>query len=286
MAATTSSGPDRKGTRARDAFFYLFLTVFVLAVVAPVAWVLKMSLSTRADLLATPPPIVPPHPTLSNYTTVFGAPEFRRALLNSVLIAGATTLVSLTFGVLAAYPLARVRFRGKAALLTGFLALAFFPTVAIIAPLFKEFRELGLLDTYAAIIAVDSAFALPLTVWILTAFFRTLPRNLEEAARVDGASTFRVLTGVILPLSAPGVVTAGLLVFVFAWNEFLFANTFLFSQDHWPVTVAIPGFATTHTIDFGAQAAASITVTLPILVIVFVFQRRLVAGLMAGALKG
>jgi trehalose/maltose transport system permease protein len=271
---------------ARRVLFAAFLVAFVLAGVAPVLWVLKMSLSPRPDLFATPPPIVPAHPTLGNYATVFGAAVFRRALLNSLLIAGCTTLVALTFGVLAAYPLARLRFRGKSFLLTGFLALAFFPTVAIIAPLFKEFRRLGLLDTYPAIIAVDSAFALPLTVWILTAFFKSLPRDLEEAARCDGASTRQTLTRIVVPLAAPGVVTAGLLVFIFAWNEFLFANTFLFSQSKWPVTVAIPGFATTNTIDYGAQAAAAITVTVPLLVIVFAFQRRLVAGLTAGAVKG
>jgi ABC-type glycerol-3-phosphate transport system permease component len=170
--------------------------------------------------------------------------------------------------------------------MTGILALAFFPTVAIIAPLFVEFRSLDLLNTYFAVILVDTVFALPLTVWILTAFFRQLPGELEDAAKVDGATTFQSFRLVILPLAAPGVMSAGILTFIFAWNEFLFANTFLFDEAHWPATVAIPNFASRHSIDFGAQAAAAIVVTLPLVLLVLLFQRRIVSGLTAGAVKG
>ncbi len=277
---------SRPGTIAKSAGFYLFLTVFVAAAVAPVLWVFKMSISPRTDLFETPPPIVPNHPTLHSYSTVFSDPVFRGALVNSIILAGSTTLIALVLGALAAYPLARLRFRFKAGVLTAILSLAFFPTVAIIAPLFQEFGRLHMLDNLAGVILVDTVFALPLTVWILTAFFRKLPAELEEAARVDGASIRQILTKIIVPVSAPGVVTAGLLVFIFVWNEYLFANTFIFSQVHWPVTVAIPGFATIHSIDYGAQAAASIVVTVPLIVLVFVFQRRLVEGLTAGASKG
>lgn len=277
------SGP---GSIAKRTGFYVFLAVFVSAAVAPVLWVFKMSISPRTDLFDTPPPILPKHPTVHSYSAVFSDPVFRRALLNSIILAGSTTIIALILGALAAYPLARLRFRFKAGVLTAILSLAFFPTVAIIAPLFKEFGRLHLLDNLAGVILVDTVFALPLTVWILTAFFRKLPAELEEAARVDGASIFQILTKIIVPVSAPGVVTAGLLVFIFVWNEYLFANTFIFSQAHWPVTVAIPGFATIHSIDYGAQAAASIVVTVPLIVLVFVFQRRLVEGLTAGASKG
>jgi multiple sugar transport system permease protein len=136
------------------------------------------------------------------------------------------------------------------------------------------------------VILVDTVFALPLTVWILTAFFRQLPPDLEDAAKVDGATTLQAFRLVIVPLAAPGVVTAGILSFIFAWNEFLFANTFLFDASRWPVTVVIPNFATQHTIDYGAQAAAAIAVTVPLALLVLVFQRRIVSGLTAGAVKG
>jgi ABC-type glycerol-3-phosphate transport system permease component len=270
----------------RGIFFYGFVALFVLAALLPVLWVVKMSLSPRTDLFQTPPSILPTHPTLQYYAEVMKNPTFQKAFLNSIIIAISTTSAALLLGGLAAYPLARLRFRFKSSALTGILALAFFPTVAIIAPLFKEFRTLGLLDSYVGVILVDTVFALPLAVWVLTAFFRRLPLDIEEAARVDGASTMQILTRIIVPLSAPGVVTTALLVFVLVWNEFLFANTFLFSQDRWPVTVAIPGFATIYSINYGAQAAASILVTVPLVLLVFVFQRRLVEGLTAGALKG
>ncbi len=170
--------------------------------------------------------------------------------------------------------------------MTGILALSFFPAVAIIAPLFVEFRSLRLLNSYIAVILADGVFVLPMTVWILTAFFRQLPRELEQAARIDGASTLQAFRYVIVPLAAPGVFTAGILTFIFAWSEFLFANTFLFDDSKWPVTVVIPNFATQYTVDYGAQAAGSIVVIVPIVVLALVFQRRIVSGLTAGAVTG
>ncbi|HZO68533.1 MAG: carbohydrate ABC transporter permease [Kribbellaceae bacterium] len=265
-------------------------TVLVVSLVAwstlPVLWVFKMSISDKVDLFRSRPVLVPRHPTGTHYATVLGDPVFRAGLANSLLIAGTTTLLCLVLGSLAAYPLARLRFPGRPALMLGFLAMAYFPTVAIIAPLFKQLRSAGLLDTYPAVIAVDTVFALPLSVWIMVAFFRKLPAELEEAARVDGASVLQTFGQVIVPLAVPGVVTAGILTFVFAWNEFLFANTFLFDQARWPVTVVIPSYASVHSVDYGAQAAATILVTVPLAAAVLIFQRRLVEGLTAGALKG
>jgi multiple sugar transport system permease protein len=259
------------------------LLVLLLAVwsVLPVVWVFRMSISDRLDLFSTPPALVPHHPTGNNYATVLGDTAFRAGLVNSLLIAGTTTVLCMTLGSLAAYPLARLRFHGRSLLMVGFLAMAYFPTVAIIAPLFKQLRSAGLLDTYVAVIAVDTAFALPLSVWIMVAFFRKLPAEVGEAGRMDGARVLQV----IVPLAVPGVVTTAILTFVAAWNEFLFANTFLFDQSRWPVTVVIPSYAGVHSVDYGAQAAATILVTVPLAVVVLVFQRRLVEGLTAGALK-
>jgi ABC-type glycerol-3-phosphate transport system permease component len=266
--------------------FYLAVVLIALFALVPILWVLKMSLVPKRELFATPPTILPHELTFSHYDTVFSDPAFRRGFLNSLIIAGGTTLIALVFGALAAYPLARLRFRYRTFTMTSILALAFFPAVAIIAPLFVEFRDLGLLNTYLAVILVDTVFALPLTVWILTAFFRQLPRDLEDAAKIDGATTMQAFRLIILPLAAPGVFTAAILTFIFAWNEFLFANTFLFDEARWPVTVAIPNFATQYTIDYGAQAAASIVVTVPLVLLVLFFQRRIVSGLTTGAVKG
>jgi ABC-type glycerol-3-phosphate transport system permease component len=266
--------------------FYVYLVAIVVFSLLPILWVLKMSLITKRELFASPPTFLPGDITFEHYGTIFGDSSFTRGLMNSLIIAGSTTLIALVLGAFAAYPLARLRFRFRTFLMTGILALAFFPTVAIIAPLFVEFRSLGLLNTYPAVILVDTVFALPLAVWILTAFFRQLPRDLEDAAKVDGATTFQAFRLVIVPLAAPGVMSASIHTFIFAWNEFLFANTFLFDESRWPATVAIPNFANRYTIDFGAQAAAAIVVTVPLVLIVLLFQRRIVSGLTAGAVKG
>ena len=289
MATVSTPRPQHRTAEVdwpRRVGFLLLLAVIAIGAVLPLIWVLKMSLITRAELYQSPPTLLPQDITFDHYRTVFGDTAFRRGFLNSVIIAGATTLIALVLGALAAYPLARLRFRFRTALMTGILALAFFPSVAIIAPLFVEFRSIGLLNTYVAVIQTDTVFALPLTVWILTAFFRQLPRDLEDAAKVDGASTLQTFRLVIVPLAAPGVVTAGILTFIFAWNEFLFANTFLFDETRWPVTVVIPNFATQYSIDYGAQAAATVLVTVPLVLLVLLFQRRIVAGLTAGAVKG
>jgi multiple sugar transport system permease protein len=286
MASATAKG----GARGREALnmvlFYVFLVVFVLASVLPLIWVFKMSIVTKSELFASPPTILPQNPTAGEYTQIFSDPAFQRALLNSTIIAGVTTIICLFFGSITAYAIARLRFRFKSTVMTLILAISFFPAVAIIAPLFIQFTRLGIIDTYWAVIVTDVVFALPLTIWLLVAFFRELPRDLEEAAKVDGATTIQAFRKVIVPLAAPGVFTTAILTFIFAWNEFLFANTFLFDVSTQPVTVVIPNFATIYTVDYGAQAAAAVVVTVPLVILVLIFQRRIVSGLTAGAVKG
>jgi multiple sugar transport system permease protein len=281
-ATATSGGRDALGS----ALFYVFLFLFVLVSMFPLIWIFKMSIITRAELFAAPPTIVPQNPTGSAYTQIFGDPAFQQALLNSAIIAGVTTVVCLFFGSIAAYAIARLRFRFKSPVMTLILAISFFPAVAIIAPLFLQYSALGLVDTYWAAIISDTVFALPLTVWLLVAFFKELPKDLEEAAKVDGATTIQAFRKVIVPLAAPGVFTTAILTFIFAWNEFLFATTFLFTPDTQPVTVVIPNFASQYTTDYGAQAAAAVVVTVPLVILVLIFQRRIVSGLTAGAVKG
>jgi multiple sugar transport system permease protein len=286
MAGATMTGGTTGRQRLNTVLFYVFLIIFVLASIFPLLWVFKMSIVTKSELFATPPTILPQTPTTAEYAQIFGDSTFQRALINSTIIASVTTVICLFFGSITAYAIARLKFRFKGTVMTLILAIAFFPAVAIIAPLFMQFTQLGLINTYASVIITDTVFALPLTIWLLVAFFRELPRDLEDAAKVDGATTMQAFRKVIVPLAAPGVFTTAILTFIYAWNEFLFANTFLFDQSTQPVTVVIPNFATIYTVDYGAQAAAAVVVTVPLVIMVLIFQRRIVSGLTAGAVKG
>ena len=284
-SATASKGGAGKGALSA-VLFYVFLTLFVLVSIFPLIWIFKMSIITRSELFQSPPTLLPANPTGSEYAQIFGDAAFQQALINSVIISGVTTVICLFFGAIAAYAIARLRFGFKGIIMTLILAISFFPGVAIIAPLFIQFSTFGIIDTLASVIITDVVFALPLTVWLLVAFFRELPRDLEEAAKVDGATTIQAFRKVIVPLAAPGVFTTAILTFIFAWNEFLFATTFLLTPETQPVTVVIPNFASQYTTDYGAQAAAAVVVTVPLVIMVLIFQRRIVSGLTAGAVKG
>ncbi len=281
--------------------FYFGMLLFLIFTLFPLYWVFRMSAVPSDELFKTPSLgtmfSIPFDLTgkcelfgLSftcpiSYETVLADELYKDGLLNSLIIASITTLVCLTVGSVAAYALARIDFFAQKPVLSTVLAISFFPAVAIISPLFIQFQSFGLLNTYWAAIIPDVMFALPLTIYLLVAYFRQLPPGLEEAAKVDGASVWQAFTRVTVPLSAPGVVTTGILTFIFAWNEFLFANTFLLEPKVQPATVIIPQFASIYTTDYGAQAAAALLMTVPLVVMVLFFQRRIVAGLTAGAVK-
>jgi multiple sugar transport system permease protein len=286
MASATATGKGAGRSVLNMVLFYVFLVIFVFVSVFPLLWVFKMSIVTKAELYASPPTFLPQNISGAEWAQVLGDATFQKALINSSIIAGVTTVICLFFGSIAAYAISRLRFRFKSTVMTLILAISFFPAVAIIAPLFIQYTQLGIIDTYASVIITDTVFALPLTIWLLVAFFRELPVDLEDAARVDGATTIQAFRKVIVPLAAPGVFTTAILTFIYAWNEFLFANTFLFDESTQPVTVVIPNFATIYTVDYGAQAAASVIVTVPLVIMVLIFQRRIVSGLTAGAVKG
>ena len=286
MASATATGKGAGRGYLTMVLFYVFLVIFVFVSIFPLLWVFKMSIITKTELYATPPTVVPQNLSGAEWAQVLGDSTFQQALVNSTIIATVTTVICLFFGSIAAYAISRLRFRLKGAVMTLILAISFFPAVAIIAPLFIQYTQLGLINTYWSVIITDTVFALPLTIWLLVAFFRELPVDLEDAARVDGATTIQAFRKVIVPLAAPGVFTTAILTFIYAWNEFLFANTFLFDESTQPVTVVIPNFATIYTVDYGAQAAASVIVTVPLVILVLIFQRRIVSGLTAGAVKG
>lgn len=275
-------GPyERRKTAAYLAFTVFFVTLSLL----PLAWVLKLSVAGPQDLARVPPTILPRSFTLSSYVSVLLDPSFVRSLFNSVVIAGSTTVACLVLGAPAAYAIARLRLRFGGVVLTLILGLGFFPPVALLVPLLIQFGNLGIAGTYPAIILPDVVVTLPLTVWLLVTYFKEMPREIEDAARVDGATSFGVFGKIVAPLAAPGVFTAGVLTFVFAWNEFFFANTFAFDANTQPLTRVLSDYAASLLIsDRGVLAAAAILVTLPVALLTVLFQRRLISGLTAGAL--
>jgi multiple sugar transport system permease protein len=292
---TTASGRAESGSAAKrpSAFWknvrtYTGVAIIVVWGLAPFYW---MAVTGFRDLQFTyDTAFYPTHVTWDNFNTVFSTSRgnhFGKALVNSTIISGVTTLISILVGVFCAYALSRLQFRGKFAVLGFVLAASMFPGVALITPLFELFRNIGWFGTYQALIIPDISFALPLTIYVLTAFFRDMPWELEEAAKIDGATPGQAFRKVILPLAAPGVFTAAILAFITAWNEFTIASQ-LSNDSTQPVTVAIASFAGAqpHVEPYTAVMAAGTVVTVPLIILVLVFQRRIVAGLTAGGVKG
>jgi multiple sugar transport system permease protein len=274
-------------TPRERAFWSIAILLVLLYALIPVVWITSLSLKEPAEL-ADGKFLPTGGITFDNYDTIFSDDTFNAALVNSLGIAAIATLISIVLAAMAAYALARLNFAGKAVILSGALAVAMFPPISIVGSLFDMWRAVGLFDTWAGLIIPYMTFTLPLAIYTLSAFFREIPWELEQAAQVDGATPFQAFTKVIVPLAAPGVFTAAILVFIFAWNDFLFATT-LTSTDAArtvPATLAFFTGASQFEDPTGAISAAAVVVTIPIIVMVLIFQRRIVAGLTAGAVKG
>ena len=258
----------------------------VLYALIPVAWLVSLSLKQGADL--GDGRFVPRRVTLEHYAAVFDDPQFTAALWNSAGIAAIATVAAVLLGMFAAYAIVRLQFPGRGLMLAAALSVAMFPPVSIIGPLFNLWRSVGLYDTWAGLVLPYMTFTLPLAIWTLAAFFREIPWDLERAARVDGATPLQAFVHVIVPLAAPGVFTAAILVFMFAWNDFLFAISLTSTSDARTVPAAIAFFTGSSLFELpaGAIAAASVIVTVPVIIVVLLFQRRIVAGLTSGAVKG
>ncbi|MGA7614780.1 MAG: carbohydrate ABC transporter permease [Thermoanaerobaculia bacterium] len=224
--------------------------------------------------------------TLSHYSALFTKRSFWLPIRNSLVVAGATSFLAVVLGSLAAYGLARLRFRGRGAILAFILGVSMFPQISIVSPLFMILRALHLIDTYPGLIAPYLTFALPLAVWLLTSYFHQIPVDLEEAARIDGASRWQVFSRVVLPLAAPGIATTAILTFIYCWNEFLFALSFTLGPERQTVPVAIALFRGQYQVPWGEILAAAVIATIPVAALVLLFQRRIVTGLTAGATKG
>ena len=273
--------------RALKSFgFWLLVALILLYLLFPFYYAIITSLKSGSAIFSVDywPTSFDP----ANYVRVFTEQSFARNILNSVVIATAVVALSLSLGLTASFALGRIRFRGRATLLLAILAVSMFPQVAVLSGLFELIRVLGLFNNPLGLILSYLIFTLPFTVWVLTAFMRDLPVEIEEAAIMDGASPWVRLTQVFLPLLAPAMVTTGLLAFIVAWSEFLFALTFTLSNEQRtvPVAIALITGASEFEVPWGNIMAASIIVTLPLIALVLVFQRRLVAGLTAGAVKG
>jgi trehalose/maltose transport system permease protein len=266
--------------------FYAVVVLIVVISVFPFYYAILTSFKTGTALFQVN--YFPTSFDLGNYKSVLSARNFTRSILNSVFIAGVTVMFSLFLAVTASYALARVRFRGRALLLMTILAVSMFPQIAVLAGLFELVRYIGIYNTPWAMILSYTIFTLPFTVWVLTTFMRDLPVEIEEAAIVDGATPWVVITQVFLPLLWPALVTTGLLAFIGAWNEFLFALTFTSSETQRtvPVAIALLSGASEFETPWGNIMAASVIVTVPLIILVLIFQRKIVAGLTAGGVKG
>jgi multiple sugar transport system permease protein len=261
-------------------------TVVVALALVPVLWIL--SLSFKPPTTIGDGSFWPTQWTLQNYRGIFNTSEFTRALVNSIGIALISTFIAVVFASMAAYAVARLRFPGKRVLIGLSLLIAMFPAISLVTPLFNIERTLGLFDTWAGLIIPYVTFGLPLAIYTLSAFFREIPWELEKAAKMDGATPFQAFTRVIAPLAAPGMFTTAILVFILCWNDFLFAISLTSTTRARTVPAAI-GFFTgdsQFTAPTGSIAAASVIITIPIIVFVMLFQRRIVAGLTSGAVKG
>lgn len=263
----------------------LVLALLVAFATFPFYWAVVASLTAEAALFREPS-LWPAELVLDHYRALFVEREFWIPVRNSLIVAGTTTVFCVAIGALAAYALARLRFRGKSAILAFVLAVTMFPQISIVSPLYLLLRSLGLINTYPGLILPYMTFALPLSVWLLVGFFRQLPGDLEEAALVDGATRWQSFTRIILPLAAPGLATTAILTFIYCWNEFLFALSFTLGPERQTVPVAIALFRGQYQVPWGQILAAAVLATAPVAAMVLLFQRRIVQGLTAGAVKG
>jgi trehalose/maltose transport system permease protein len=266
--------------------FYLLVAFIVVYTVFPFYWAIVSSLKEGSALYQVE--FFPKDPKWGNYTSIFREQPFGRNILNSVIVAVTVVSISLVLSVTASYALARINFRGRTPLLLLVLSVSMFPQVAVLSGMFELVSWLGIYDTLWSLTLSYMILTLPFTTWVLTTFMRELPKELEEAALVDGAKPLTIITRVFMPLLWPALATTGLLAFISAWNEFLFAITFTLSNERRtvPVAIALISGASRFELPWGRVMAASVIVTVPLVLLVLIFQRRIVSGLTAGAVKG
>ncbi|MGD0019793.1 MAG: carbohydrate ABC transporter permease [Candidatus Limnocylindrales bacterium] len=277
----------------RTLFVYAGMAIALMVILGPFAWLLISSVADKADLLSRPLSWIPAHISFDRFVdlTVGSSPDdsaqgFRSALMNSMVIASVTTFVGLSVGTVAAYAFSRFRFPGRGWMILAFMATTMLPPIALLLPLYQIMSALGLSDTPLALIIIYSSFVTPYVVWLMRGYLDTIPRELDDAARVDGCSRLGALWRVILPVSRPGLLSTALLAFLLAWDEFLYALVITQTNASKTVPVALNDFIGRYGVDFGRLATGGVIAAIPPLIIAFVFQRYIVAGLTAGSVKG
>jgi trehalose/maltose transport system permease protein len=289
VAAAYARATGRRGSAARTASrtgFFVLVGIFVVASLFPFYWIVITSLKTQGAIDQGTTSLLPGHITWSNYVTDFTQEDFVRPLINSAVVSLATTLLTVIMGTLGGYALSRTRIRGKPLILGFILIAGFFPVIAMVGPLFLAYRNLGLLDTYPALVITYLIYTLPIATWFLANFFSRIPFQLEEAAIVDGTTRLGALRKVILPVAVPGIFTVAILSFILAWNDFAFAVSFMDTPDKYTAPLAIVNLGhSQYQVHYNLIDAAVVIVTVPIALLVIFAQRQIISGLTAGALK-
>lgn len=280
--------------KLRPVFLFLLVIPVLLFIYLPVAWLITSSISTRAELLSTPIHWIPQQPTFENYLNILlpdqGTSEvaktFRITLMNSLIVAASVTVIALVVGSLASYALIRLRIPLQRPLLIGILGTRMIPEISLVIPLYLFATRIGLFNSPGILIITYLSFALPFAIWLMAAFFDTIPVELEDAARIDGCSRLEILWRIILPISAPGLVSTGLFVFLTAWDEFFFALILTSTVAAKTVPVAIAEFTGRYVVDVGGMMTGGVLAAIPPVLLALIFQRYIVSGLTAGAVKG
>jgi len=269
----------------QSLFYIVFFVFFVGSICFPFFWQLVNSFKTQVDLFSIPPVFFPTKWTLDNYKDVFTRQPFHLYLKNSFVISFMVTVICITVGSLASYAISRTNIKGKKLFLLCLLTITLLPPITIINPIYRLLKTMGLLNTYWGLTLANTTVQLPMTVWFLQGFFQKIPRSLEESAEIDGASVFQVFYRIIMPLVAPGIFTVSILTFIGAWNQYLFAQVLNPLKIRRTVTVGITLYQTDYTVPWGTMTAASIVITVPLIIMVLIMQKRIVSGMLEGGIK-
>jgi multiple sugar transport system permease protein len=268
-----------------NIIFYIVTSSFVILLLLPFFWQILTSIKPLNEIGSIPAVWFPSKIYTQYYFNVFQKHPFHRYLLNSTIVALCTTLLSICIGSMAAYALARLRFKGKKIILLAILSISMFPTIATLSPLYLILRNLRLLNTYGGLIIPYITFALPFSIWLLTNFFSQIPKGFEESAALDGCNRAQMFIKIMFPLIAPAVFSAGLLVFINSWNEYIYSLTFMTRNEMRTIPVGIALFPSNYELPWGDMAAASVVVVVPLIILVLIFQKQIIAGLTSGGMK-
>lgn len=290
MTMVTGPAQTRRPPRRRRRGRWLSSTiavVFSVVWIFPVYWMVNTAFKPRPEVMTSTPLFVPQNPTLDNFVVAITQTGFLQNLMNSVIVVSIAVVMAIVLGLFAAAALSRFRFRGRRSILVLILVVQMLPATALLIPLFLIFNSLGLLGTYWGLALAYMSFTLPFSIWVMRGFFVAIPVEVEEAAQIDGASTWQILTRILFPLVAPGVISTSIFAFIVAWNDYLVAYTFMKDESMYTLPIWLASFSTpTYGTDFGGQMAASVLFALPVVVFFMIIQRNLVSGMSAGAVKG